>query len=99
MGIYLPGTGTLGCVVWPGAGITHPQDIPPNFYLPHMNVGPPVPVLLLPPSLCATLYLLTSLSAPASPSFLPIWMNVSSLSPWLWEFHTAQFSDSSGYLF
>ena len=29
-------------------------------------------------------------------SFLPVWMNVSSLTPWLPDFHTAQFSGSSG---
>ena len=31
-----------------------------------------------------------------SPSLLLIWMNVSSLSPWLLDFHTVQFSVSSG---
>ena len=34
-GIYLPGTGTLGCVVWPGVGITCSQDNPTNFHPPH----------------------------------------------------------------
>ena len=29
-------------------------------------------------------------------SLLPVWMNGSSLSPWLWDFHTVQFSISSG---
>ena len=38
MGIYLPGAGTLGCAVWPGAGIAVSQGMPPNFYSPHMNV-------------------------------------------------------------
>ena len=28
---------------------------------------------------------------------LPIWMNVSSLTPWLMDFHTVQFSGSSGF--
>ena len=51
MGIYVPGPGTLYCVVWPGAGIAHSQGIPPDFYLPHMNVGSPVPA---PPPLHAT---------------------------------------------
>ena len=32
-----------------------------------------------------------------SPSLLPIGMNVTSLIPWLLAFHTAQFSDSSGW--
>ena len=30
---------------------------------------------------------------------LPVWMNVSSLSPWLSDFHTVQFSVSSGCFF
>ena len=31
-----------------------------------------------------------------SPPRLPVWMNVSSLSPWLSDFHTVRFSVSSG---
>ena len=31
-----------------------------------------------------------------SPPLLPVWMNVSSLSPWLLDFHTVWFSVSSG---
>ena len=34
-------------------------------------------------------------SCPSLP-LLPVWMNVSSLTPWLLEFHTVQFSVSSG---
>ena len=34
-----------------------------------------------------------------SPPLLPVWMNVSSLSPWLSDFHTLQFSVSSGDFF
>ena len=34
-----------------------------------------------------------------SPPLLPVWMNVSSLSPWLSDFHTVQFSVSSGCFF
>ena len=30
---------------------------------------------------------------------LPVWMNVSSLTPWLLDFHTVWFSGSSGYFF
>ena len=41
MGIYLPSAGTLSCAVWSGAGISHSQGIPPNFYLPPVSVGPP----------------------------------------------------------
>ena len=40
LGIYLPGAGTLGCEVWLGARITYSQRIPPDFYPPHVNVGP-----------------------------------------------------------
>ena len=29
MGLYLPSAGTLGCVVWPSAGIAHSQGVPP----------------------------------------------------------------------
>ena len=39
------------------------------------------------------------LSAPAArllPPLLPVWLDVSSLSPWLWVFHTVWFSVSSG---
>ena len=35
-------------------------------------------------------------SCPSAP-LLPVWMNVSSLTPWLSDFHTVQFSESSGY--
>ena len=31
-----------------------------------------------------------------SPPLLPVWMNIS-LTPWFLDFHTVQFSDSSGY--
>ena len=31
-----------------------------------------------------------------SPPLLPVWMKVSSLTPWLLDFHTVQFSGSSG---
>ena len=36
---------------------------------------------------------------PGCPSLplLPVWVNVSSLTPWLSDFHTVQFSGSSGY--
>ena len=34
-----------------------------------------------------------------SPPLLPVWINVSSLTPWLSDFHTVQFSGSSGCCF
>ena len=44
--------------------------------------------------------LLDILSAPAASLFLlPVWMNVSSLTPWLLSFHTVQFSGSSGWFY
>ena len=96
VGDYLPGAGTLGCVVWPGAGIAGSQGIPPDFYLPRVNVGLSIPLLLQLP-LHATLPLRpVSVTQP----LLCIWMNVASLNPWLLDFHTARFSDGSGcYLF
>ena len=94
MGVYLPGAGTLGCAVCPGAGIAHSQGVPPDFYLPHVNVGlplPPLPLLLCPPHLFPN---------SVSPPLLPVWMNMASLHPWLSDFHTFRFSGSSGcYLF
>ena len=39
IGIYLSSTGTVGWAAWCGAVIPHSQGIPPNFYLPHMDVG------------------------------------------------------------
>ena len=33
-----------------------------------------------------------------SPPLLLVWMNVSSLTPWLSDFHTVQLSSSSGYV-
>ena len=33
-----------------------------------------------------------------SPPLLPVWMSVSSLTPWLSDFHTVRFSGSSGYI-
>ena len=97
MGIYLPGVGTLGCEVWPGAGITHSLGVPPGFNLPHMHVGLPFAL--------ATATAATTPPCPLYPSspslpLLPIWVNVSSLNPCFWDFHRVEFSESSGcYLF
>ena len=60
MGIYLPGAGTLGGVVYPGTRMAPSQGIPPDFYPRYMNGGRrPVPVPPLPLPLHATLYLST----------------------------------------
>ena len=45
MEIYFPSAGTLGSVVWPGAGVARSQGICPDFYLPQVNVGLPIPRL------------------------------------------------------
>ena len=105
MGTYLPGTGTLGWVVWSGAGSLALRVLLPDFYLPHVDVGAPIfcPCSSLSHSamlLCTSPALHTSLRISASPPLLPVWMNVASLNPCLSDFHTAQFSDYSGwYLF
>ena len=72
-----PSTGTLGSVVWLGAGITPSPGVPPSFYPPPVNVGPPIPP-----------YAATATASPSpfhpwspSPPLLPIWMNISSLNP------------------
>ena len=79
-GVYLPGAGTLGCAVWPGVGLTHSQGMFPDFYPSHVDGGPPLPIPPLPPPPLCTTHLLTS------PPLLPVWMNVASLNPWLWNF-------------
>ena len=98
--IYLLGTGTLGCTVWPGAGITHSQGIPPDFYSLYVNAGLPVPIPLPLPPLHTTLYLLTSLPSlwvSAPPTHLDECGFFKSL---VVDFHTVQSADSSGcYLF
>ena len=50
------------------------------------------------PCLTATAWLLPCCMhhTTSSPPLLPIWMNVSSLNPWLLDFHTVRYSGSSG---
>ena len=59
------------------------------------------PVCQLPPCQpwCSSCRLATSPLGPGFPSrpLLLVWMNVSSLTPWLSDFHTVRFSVSSGY--
>ena len=40
MGTYLPGPGTLGWGFGVGLGLLNPEIALPNFYPPHMDVGP-----------------------------------------------------------
>ena len=93
MGIYFPDAGTLGFVVWLGAGISHSQGIPTDLFTTHK---------------CGTICSTTATSQhhtvspciSVTPPLLPIWMNVASLNPWLLDFHIAQCSDSHAcYLF
>ena len=68
----------------------------------------------LPPQLILLAYLHANLGSPSLPaaalpwalfllqpflSLLSVWMNVSSLTPWLPDFHTVRFSGSSGCFF
>ena len=96
-----PCAGTLDCVVY----------FTPQLFLLvylHSSVGPlvckPPPCqfqslnchftrpVLQPQSYCTT-----SLPGCLSLPLLPVWMNVSSLTPWLSDFHTVRFSGSSDY--
>ena len=84
-----PHTGTLGCAVC----------LAPQLFLLvylHANVGPPgLQVSALPGLPATTLPRVLSTRLPISTHLL-VWMNVSSLTPWLSDFHTVQFSVSSG---
>ena len=81
----------------------------PQLFLPvymHANVGLPSPQAATSPALpAATLPALVLQLLPCcessppgcpSPPLLLVWMNVSSLTPWLSDFHTVLFSISSG---
>ena len=91
VGTHLIGTGTLGWVVWCGAGIPCFRGITPDINPPHVGVAPPVPHLQTSQRLSASQHL------SVSPTLLPVWMNVASLIPWLSNFHIARFSDNSGW--
>ena len=81
------------------------QPIPPAV----ASSGPPAAALLASCSLARLLHnplpcwflqpppcLQSSPFGCPSPPLLPVWMNVSSLTPWLSDFHTIRFSVSSG---
>ena len=94
MGIYLLESGSQVSAVWPGAGITCSQGIPPDFYLPHVNMGLPV----LPPPLCATLSLPTPsmrLDECGFFKFLVIGLLYSSIFWWFWVLFVLRSSCSS----
>ena len=69
------------------------QRCPSRFLSTYVYRDHPFPSL----HLCAPLHIFTPLCISTLPS---LWMNVASLTPWLLDFHTAWFSDNSGwYLF
>ena len=80
-GIYLHGDGTLGSVVWLGLGSFSPKVSLPSILRPA----------------AAFPHHAASLPISATLRLLPVWMNVSSLNPWLSDFHAALFSDISRY--
>ena len=84
-----PRAGALGCVV---CHLVH-QLLPrwPAAALP-APLHNPSPLWVRQPLPCHE----SSPPSCPSPPLLPVWMNVSSLSPWLSDFHTVQFSVSSG---
>ena len=86
MGVYLPASGTLGCVVWPGTGIAGYQGVLPDFYPPHVTVG-----LLVHATLLLLLRAVPLLLHPSSRGLflLPVCTNVVSSNPRSLDFHTA----------
>ena len=84
--------------------ISHRGTSAPQLFLLvylHTNVGlshPPDAVLPMWSSSC---HLAARPLHPSfqSPTLLPVWKNVSSLTPWLLDFHTILFSGSSGCFF
>ena len=88
--LYFPLAGALGCAVCFTA-------LPPVYLC--TNVGPRgLLVAAMPAPFPTSHCLILSPLCPSclSPSLLLVWMNVSSLSPWLLAFHTVCFSVSSG---
>ena len=94
-----PHTGTVGCAVCLASQLFLPV------YL-HMNVGQPslqsatsqgLPAATV-PALVLQLLSCHESSSPGCPSppLLPVWTNVSSISPWLSDFRAVQFSVSPG---
>ena len=82
-------TGTLGCMVCHRVHQLLPCQ--PAAALPTPLHNPP-PHWVCQPSPCHE----SSLLYCPSPPLLPVWNNVSSLSPWSLDFHTVWFSVSSG---
>ena len=82
MWTYLAGTGTLGWVVWYEAGSPHSWGISPIF-IHHIWIWDHLFHISVSPIL--------------SPPLLCISKNVTSIIPWLLDFHTTWFSNDSGW--
>ena len=92
--VFFPCAGTLDCTI-----CLAPQLFFPGYQ--HANVGlPGLPAAMSPIQSSSHCLATAHPFCPGCPSrpLLAIWMNVSS-TPWLLDFHTVQFSGSSGYLF
>ena len=83
-----PHTGTLGCTVCHLVHKLLPHQ--PAAALPAPLHSPPSHWVHQPPPCCESF-----LPRCPFPPLLLMWMNVSSLSPWLSDFHTVRFSVSS----
>ena len=84
-------TGTLGCTVYLVSQLFLLVYLHANVGWLHLSAATlPTPVLQL--LLCHK----SSRPSCPSPPLLLVWMNVSSLTAWLLDFHTVQFSVSSG---
>ena len=89
----LLGAGILACVVWPGAGLACSQDTPTQFLSTTHECGNTI----LPPHCLSVLHcMFIPYPSSTTSSLLPIWLNVSSLNPWLSDFHIVQYSGSAG---
>ena len=93
-----PHTGTLGCAVCLVSQLFLPICLHANVGLPSLQSvtwlslpAATLPVPVLQPLPCCE----SSLPGCPSPPLLPVWMNVSSLTPWLSDFHAIRFSVSS----
>ena len=89
-----PRAGALGCSP-ELRGLFHSPAVPPSLSMHECGAAGSASYLLAGPASCS---LAVSPLCPGCPSppLLPVWMNVSSLSPWLSDFHTVRFSVSSG---
>ena len=66
-GSLFPSAGTLGCEVFPWAGLPCSQGIPSNFYPQHVNVGP----LVLPGTTTSTSLMPNCILSTPAPHLLP----------------------------